>query len=226
MREHHINKGKIMKDTSKYLQDSYACEFCGKVFKTGRQLGGHTAHCPKHPDKQAHDLATKKGRELLKVHLQDGTVVHPFKGKHLSKEHKEKLSAARAKNLVNEYLPREWVHIRWHKVKNLKGEEFSVRGSWEVNVAKRLNDLGIYWIKASPIKYESDIVRHYTPDFYLPKENVFIEVKGRYTDEDRLKMRLVKEQHPELKIYFLLQQKYIDFIDGKISLSDNLLFEI
>ena len=101
-----------MKDTSKYLQDSYACEFCGKVFKTGRQLGGHVAHCLKHPDKQAHDLAAKKGGELLKAHLQDRAVVHPFKGKHLSKEHKEKLSVARAKNLVNEYLPREWVHIR------------------------------------------------------------------------------------------------------------------
>lgn len=48
-------------------------------------------------------------------------------------------------------------------------------------------------------------------------------------------MRLVKEQHPELKIYFLLQQNYIDFVDGKISidfvdgkisLTDDLLFEV
>ena len=214
-----------MKDTSKYLQDSYTCEFCGKVFKTGRQLGGHTAHCPKHPNKQKHDLAAKRGGKLLKFHLQTGFVVHPFKGKHLSNEHKEKLSIARAKNLVNEYLPKEWTHIRWYKVKNLKAEEFSVRGTWEVNVAKRLNDLGIYWIKASPISYKSDIVRHYTPDFYLPNKDAYIEVKGRYTDEDKLKMKLVKEQHPELKIYFLLQQNYIDFVDGKISLSENLLFE-
>ena len=36
----------------------------------------------------------------------------------------------------------------------MKNEEFSVRGTWEVNVAKHLNDLGIYWttwLKAKPI---------------------------------------------------------------------------
>lgn len=226
MLEHHINKGKIMKDINAYTQDFYTCEFCGKIFKTGRQLGGHVAHCPKHPDKKYHDDANAKGRELLKAHLKSGDVIHPFKGKHLSNEHKEKLSCARANNLVNEFLPKEWTHIKWYKVKNLVGKEFSVRGTWEVNVAKRLNDLGIYWIKASPIAYKSDIIRHYIPDFYLPKTNEYIEVKGRYTDADKLKMRLVKAQHPNIRIYFLPQNKYIDFIDGKIFLTDDLLFEI
>lgn len=213
-----------MKDTSKYLQDFYTCKFCGKIFKTGKQLGGHIAHCPKHPDKKLHDEANLRGRELLKQHLKSGEVVHPFKGKHLSKEHREKLSNARANNLINEFLPKEWVHIKWYKVKNICNEEFSVRGTWEVKVAQKLNDLGIYWIKAKPIKYKSDIIRNYTPDFFLPKTNEYIEVKGRYTDSDKLKMKLVKEQHPNIRIYFLSQLRYNDFINGKINLSNELLF--
>ena len=60
-------------------------------------------------------------------------------------------------------------------------------------VAKRLNNLRIYWIKAKPIAYKSDIIRHYIPDFYLPLTNEYIEVKGRYTDTDKLKMKLVVE---------------------------------
>lgn len=211
-------------DNFNYTRTEYICKYCGKIFSTGRKLGGHSAHCPKHPNKLQHDLAAKLAGKILKQRLIDGSLIHSFKGKHLSKEHKEKLSIARAKNLVNEFLPKEWAHIRWHKIKNIKNEEFSVRGLWEVNVAKRLNDLGIYWIKAFPISYKSDIIRHYTPDFYLPDKQAYIEVKGRYTDADKNKMKLVKEQHPEIKIYFLLQQRYIDFINGLIFLDDNILF--
>ncbi len=215
-----------MKDKSKYLQDSYACEFCGKVFNTGKQLGGHTAHCLKHPNKQAHDLAAKRGGNLLKAHLKDGSVIHPFKGKHLSKSHREKLSIIRTNNLIDEFLPREWVHIRWHKVENLEGREFSVRGMWEVNVAKRLNELGILWIKAKTIPYQQDIIRHYIPDFYLPNTDEYVEVKGRYTSEDKTKMNLVKAQYPNIKIYFLLQKDYHDFVNGNILLNNNLLFGV
>ena len=40
----------------------------------------------------------------------------------------------------------------------------------------------------------------YTPDFCI-RENVFIETKGIFDRDDRKKMLLVKEQHPDVKIY-------------------------
>jgi hypothetical protein len=43
----------------------------------------------------------------------------------------------------------------------------------------------------------------YTPDFYLPKQKIFIETKGMFTTADRQKMRLIKEQYPELDIRFV-----------------------
>ena len=46
-------------------------------------------------------------------------------------------------------------------------------------------------------------VHTYTPDFYLPKQKIFIETKGLFTSADRQKMRLVKEQHPDLDIRFI-----------------------
>ena len=46
-------------------------------------------------------------------------------------------------------------------------------------------------------------VHTYTPDFYLPKQEIFIETKGLFTSADRQKMRLVKEQHPDLDIRFI-----------------------
>lgn len=48
-------------------------------------------------------------------------------------------------------------------------------------------------------------VRQYTPDFFIPTTNIYIEAKGRLTREDRTKMLLVKEQHPECDIRFVFQ---------------------
>jgi hypothetical protein len=41
---------------------------------------------------------------------------------------------------------------------------------------------------------------HYTPDFILRKQAIIIEAKGEFTSADRKKMRLVKEQYPDLDI--------------------------
>lgn len=60
--------------------------------------------------------------------------------------------------------------------------------------------------------YETDTIkyveppknRRYIPDFKL-RENVYVEAKGRFTREDRLKHLLIKQQHPEITIYILFQ---------------------
>lgn len=50
------------------------------------------------------------------------------------------------------------------------------------------------------IKY---VVEHtYNPDFTI-SPNTFIEAKGRFLSADRAKHLYIKEQHPEIKVYFL-----------------------
>ncbi len=44
--------------------------------------------------------------------------------------------------------------------------------------------------------------RHYTPDFPL-RNGIIVETKGRFVTEDRVKHKLIKEQHPDLDIRFL-----------------------
>jgi len=45
--------------------------------------------------------------------------------------------------------------------------------------------------------------RNYTPDFYLPKQDIYIEAKGHLDKGDRVKMQLIKQQHPNLDIRFV-----------------------
>lgn len=51
---------------------------------------------------------------------------------------------------------------------------------------------------------EPATVRQYTPDLILGKDQMYIEIKGRFTAQDRKKMSLIIEQHPELDIRMLL----------------------
>lgn len=74
------------------------------------------------------------------------------------------------------------------------------RSQFELRIAKVLADNNVEFT------YEQERVvfvpkpRTYTPDFYIPETDIYIEVKGQFTKDDRTKMLLVKEQNPELDI--------------------------
>jgi len=77
------------------------------------------------------------------------------------------------------------------------------RSQFELNIARTLTENSV------PFKYEEERFkyipepRHYTPDFYLEKSRIYVEAKGHLTKDDRVKMLLVKKQHPKLDIRFV-----------------------
>jgi hypothetical protein len=98
---------------------------------------------------------------------------------------------------------------RLKKTKRLTSKEvgfkYGFRSGLEEQIATELrNSSVLYEFEKTKLKYVKPQKAHtYTPDFYLPKQNIYIETKGLFTTQDRQKMRLVKEQHPELDIRFV-----------------------
>lgn len=89
-----------------------------------------------------------------------------------------------------------------------------VQGTWERDFAKRLEDQHIAWRRCESLIYTSDgIEKRYTPDFYLPERNLYVEIKGYWWGNDRHKMDLVLEQHSDKK--FIIIEKYEDLINFK-----------
>ncbi len=88
----------------------------------------------------------------------------------------------------------------------LDGSIVSMDSTWEVECAKRLDELGIRWIRNPSLKLKYTTrgrrARNYIPDFYLPDHDVYIEVKGYWTDAARHKMKDVQEHNP-VKIIIL-----------------------
>ena len=86
------------------------------------------------------------------------------------------------------------------------GTIVSMDSTWEVALANRLDQLEIKWIRNPSIKLKyitrGRRARNYIPDFYLPDHDVYIEVKGYWTDAARHKMKSVQERNP-VKIIIL-----------------------
>ena len=86
----------------------------------------------------------------------------------------------------------------------------------EYEFARILDFYGIDWEyepRSFPLRWERGHVSEaFTPDFYLPDLNFYVELttlKTGLTAEKNRKMRLLKELHPEVKIILLKKRDYL-----------------
>lgn len=151
----------------------------------------------------------RKSLETRRRNIENGIVAK--KRAPMSIEHRRKLSEYRHRqNEKNEG------HCKWYEVESV-GKKVKVQGTWERDVAKRLNDLEIHFERK---RVHFDEARSYMPDFYLPDLDTFIEVKGWWKDRDIQKMNSVV-QETQIKV-LLIDSKTIfeKFCSGEILLTD------
>jgi len=129
------------------------------------------------------DPRVKRNVEARKKALKTEGYDYKGIGRTHSEETKEKISKARTK-----FLESNNNHgIEWFEVNGIK-----VQGTWELKVANWLMDNNIRF-ERNKVYYK--IHRRYTPDFFLPEYNFYIEVKGYMKDNDLQKMFLVLEEN-------------------------------
>ena len=89
-------------------------------------------------------------------------------------------------------LPRKKINIDRG---NLLNNKVKYRSKFELNLARTLVSKNVTFF------YEQDkfeyipAPRHYTPDFYFPETNIYVEAKGHLDKGDRVKMVLMKKRH-------------------------------
>jgi hypothetical protein len=204
------------------------CSFCEKVCKNDNSLRNHQRLCKSNPNRQVlqsnlinynklrkengikgsnqYTKAAKLG--LPKPVITDETrlkLSNASKGKYYSDERKLKHSIAmkRAVELHPDSYTKNNVVGR---VKNIQYNGITLKGSWEVMVAKWLDKNNIKWNPVTtPIEYEWKGIRKYYPDFYLPDYNLYIEVKGYQRDRDLAKWKCI----PNLIVFKLKEIKEI-----------------
>jgi hypothetical protein len=178
-------------------------------------------------DKKELKICPKCGKSFkgIKYHL---WAKHSIEGKnfHPNKNRSSKLKGRKIgpKSLETRYKisinNRGWIKgnkCKWHEVKNSEGSTIKVQGTYEKRFAKILNILDPKWIKIHPlisnIKLEwfdeNNILHNYFPDFWCPTLKKYFEVKGWYTDRDKIKMKYILSKYNNIEIIFLKDiQKY------------------
>ncbi len=156
------------------------CEHCHKPFSR------------KQSDKTAFRFCTPKCANLASI------------GRKNSHEHIEKARAGALKSYQNGRQP---VKLGRHRVK-YKGITFD--SSWEIILAKRLNKIGIYWVRGVSVPWvdKKGRTRSYFPDFYLPKYEIALEPKSPHIldfGNQREKCDYIKKHYPN--VVFLWSQK-------------------
>jgi len=79
-----------------------------------------------------------------------------------------------------------------------------MRSSWEVLYAKYLDSNNLEWFYESKTFDLGDCT--YTPDFYIPKYNLYIEIKGWFHGKTKEKFEKFEVLYPEINIELLMEK--------------------
>ena len=85
------------------------------------------------------------------------------------------------------------------RAKKIKYKNFYLRGNWELSTAKYLTKNHIKW-QYEPKTFKFNKFR-YTPDFYLPEFNLYIEVKGHWYDNSKRKYLNFKKKFKNIILF-------------------------
>lgn len=99
------------------------------------------------------------------------------------------------------------------------GTEVIMDSTWETKLAILLDRLEIKWDRGNHLVLDYQTPRgrkrKYIPDFYLPDYDIYVEVKGYWTDAARLKVADVEKRHG-IKILVLESLREVGRIQTKI----------
>jgi hypothetical protein len=209
------------------------CKYCDKECKSKISLIQHEIRCFENPNKirTKHSEDTKnKLSKIMKVVNTNSTRV-------LSKESVDKI-----KQSSKEFNKNYWTDEKRkehsllmskiikenpdsYSINNVSGRAkiveyngFKLKGSWELMIAKILDNLKIKWTNIiEPFPYFWNEEWHlYFPDFYLIDYNKYIEVKGYERERDLKKWECVKNlvvlKGKEIELLKLNDKKIFEYI--------------
>lgn len=81
--------------------------------------------------------------------------------------------------------------------------------TWELALAKRLDDICVAWVRPGPIPWidDNNVPHNYFPDFYLPEYDLFLDPKNpQAVRVQKEKLALLLKQHHNVRILYSLDE--------------------
>lgn len=178
----------------------YKCKYCDKEWSV-KALRNHEIRCkenPKRLDPSKWATGNRKGLPAWNTGLVGDSRCFTatdeskkkmsdfakFKNANESEETKQK-----RRNTISQKVKDGTWHTSLAKHMHIRYNDVDLHGSWELAYAMYLDANNIKWIRNTDsflYIFESK-ERRYTPDFYLPDTDEYIEIKGYKTEKDNAK---------------------------------------
>ncbi len=182
----------------------FSCPICQKEFETGSKLGGHVGSHNRKPRG-----SSKKVGEFRKCNFCENEFAPHSLGAHKQwctknprfHEYKEIRSAAAKKKkwsqeqrerhsqIVMKKVEEGTWHLSFSKSRTHEYKGVKFHGLWEVKFAMNLDDKNVEWRRPTE-KFQYTFegkTRNYTPDFWIPEMDSYVEIKGYTTPKDEAK---------------------------------------
>lgn len=205
---------------------NFICIFCKQQRKNHNSWRNHQRTCILNPQRKL-----SKGRLGKKGHpnLSNGHIKAKKENRIFIMSDKAKDALHKAsKNRTAEWHERNGKKISatirkkveegtWHtslaKKMHINYKNIDLHGSWELKYAMYLDKFNIKWIRnKNTFDYFFDGKnRKYTPDFYLPDTDEYVEIKGYKTKKDDAKWSQFPV-HQKLKILTLKELKQLNIL--------------
>lgn len=84
-----------------------------------------------------------------------------------------------------------------------ENKQVYLQSSWEIEIAKWLDDQNIPWVRPKPLKYlKEGVLKNYYPDFYLIDLDIYLDPKNPFCmEKDADKMKSVLEYNSITLLY-------------------------
>lgn len=205
------------------LQDNLYCQYCNKQCKNLNSLKQHEIRCKENPNHKESsfieynkiawnkgltketDERVAKGAKTFNDKLASGEII--FKGTPHTEEFKKLASINAKKNKLG----------GWHSSQHIKYNGVRLDSSYELHVAKSLDENNIKWIRQPYFLWidKNNNEHRYYPDFYLSEYNVYLDPKNdwlitninsRLGISDVEKIHIVEKQN-NIKILILTKDE-------------------
>ena len=202
------------------VDNSLECQFCKKICKNANSQRNHSRLCKKNPNCQTTYLIKHRGsykRSNLFLKAKEQGLPKPKRSpetlKKLSEANKKRSPELRQKiaKSVSKTVTRKVKEGKWHtslaKKMHYNYKGCDLHGTWELKYVQWLDSQNISWIRCKE-RFEyifENKKRFYTPDFYLPNKNLYIEIKGFKTKKDDAKWL-----HFPKKLKVLMKQDFLN----------------
>ena len=166
--------------------DNCTCKYCGKIWKNENSKRTHERFCNLNPNREPRYLSNSgwskgltKDTDPRVKRMSEALKGKPstFKGKTHSDSVKKAMSERAKQNKYEE---------RFGKRKSFIYKDCSFGSSYEVKLAKILDEHDIKWVKPGRFPYHDSLgeIHHYTPDLYVPEYDIYFDPKNDFLIEN------------------------------------------